>query len=168
MKYAVLYQSDTGNTEKLANVIFDSIDSDSQDKELVKLEEGIDIPEADVYFVGFPVHNQNCSFMIMDCLDKIESGGVALFATCGMYPSEKYIEKIEIAMSVWLSDSVEYLGIYVCQGKITPAQRNAFLEDMPQVSAKLEEMFDEGEAHPDEEDLREASVFAANVQNVIN
>lgn len=166
MKYAVLYQSDTGNTEKIANVIFDSIDS--QDKEIVKLEEGIDIPEADVYFVGLPVHNRNCSFMIMDCLDKIESGGVALFATCGMYPSEKYIEKIEIAMSVWLSDSVEYLGIYVCQGKITPEQRNVFLEDMPQVSAKLEEMFDEGDTHPDEEDLREAAVFASNVQNVIN
>ena len=166
MKYAVLYQSDTGNTESLAMAIYDSIDS--QNKELVKLDEDVEIPEADVYFVGFPVHNQNCSFMIMDCLDKIENGGVALFATCGMYTSEKYIEKIEIAMSVWLSDSVEYLGIYVCQGRITTEQRNAFIEDMPQVSAKLEEMFDEGEIHPDEEDLREAAVFASNVQNVIN
>ena len=71
-------------------------------------------------------------------------------------------------MSVWLSDSVEYLGIYVCQGRITTEQRNAFIEDMPQVSAKLEEMFDEVEIHPDEEDLREAAVFASNVQNVIN
>ena len=166
MNHAVLYQSDTGNTESLAMAIYDSIDS--QNKELVKLDEDVEIPEADVYFVGFPVHNQNCSFMIMDCLDKIENGGVALFATCGMYPSEKYIEKIEIAMSVWLSDSVEYLGIYVCQGRITTEQRNAFIEDMPQVSAKLEEMFDEGEIHPDEEDLREAAVFASNVQNVIN
>ncbi|MDO4486660.1 MAG: flavodoxin family protein [Bacillota bacterium] len=166
MKYAVLYQSDTGNTESLAMAIYDSIDS--QDKELVKLTGNIEIPEADVYFVGFPVHNQNCSFMIMECLDKIETGGVALFATCGMYPSEKYIEKIETAMSVWLSDGVEYLGIYVCQGKISDEQRKTFIEDMPQVSAKLEEMFDEGTAHPDEEDLREAAVFASNVQNVIN
>lgn len=85
-----------------------------------------------------------------------------------MYPSEKYIEKIETAMSVWLSDGVEYLGIYVCQGKISDGQRKTFIEDMPQVSAKLEEMFDEGTAHPDEEDLREAAVFASTVQNVIN
>ncbi|MDD6646687.1 MAG: flavodoxin family protein [Firmicutes bacterium] len=166
MKYAVLYQSDTGNTEAVANEIFDALDSDN--KEIINMETGCDIPEADVYFVGFPVHNQTCGLKVMECLDKIERGSVAVFATCGMYPAEKYIEKIEAAVSVWLSDSVEYLGIFVCQGRVTEEKKKEFMEEMPQVAAKLKEMFDIGDSHPDSEDLRKAAVFASNVQNVIN
>lgn len=50
MDYLVVYTSNTGNTEKVAMKIFDSIPGRSKDiQRLEELRDG----EADTYFVGF-------------------------------------------------------------------------------------------------------------------
>ena len=91
MKYAVLYQSNTGNTKKIAEAIFDEINT--EEKVLVDIYDMSHLPKADVYFVGFAVCNQSCSLSVMETLDSIEDSKVALFATCGFYPVEKYKDK---------------------------------------------------------------------------
>ena len=61
MKFAVIYDSETGNTKKIALEIYDTIGY--RDKEIVNLSEDDEIPNADVYFVGFPVHQRNCGLV---------------------------------------------------------------------------------------------------------
>lgn len=164
MKYAVLYESNSGNTELIAGEIFDAIKAAPENKLFIDLAEDGEIPEADVYYVGFPVSGFNCSFRIMDCLDRLQGKQVALFATCGLKPTEKYREKIESAMKAWIDDDTQYLGFYMCQGKTSPVQQQKMLTQQPDVAEALEQMFREGEQHPDAQDLKAAAEFAENTQ----
>lgn len=161
MKFAVIYDTETGNTERIALEIYDTIGY--RDKELLNLSEDDEIPDADVYFVGFPVHQRSCGIKTMECLEKIETGKVVLFATCGMSATDAYREKLEDKLSVWISDDAEYLGLYLCQGETTVAQQKRFLETHPDISVELSEMLVNGIGHPDEDDLVRVVEFTEEI-----
>lgn len=163
MKYAVLYYSETGNTETLAKQIYTAIDSKEKTIMNLKEQEQADIPYADVYLAGFPIHQKNCGIKVVDALEKIESGKLILFATCGLTPTENYRKKLEDALNIWISDGVEYLGMFLCQGRTVEAQRESFYNSNPEYREKLGDMFMEGERHPNEEDLDQAVRFVKSV-----
>jgi DNA-directed RNA polymerase subunit F len=100
---------------------------------------------------------------IVDSLEQIESGKVVLFATCGLKPTEKYKEKLEDALSIWLSDDVEYLGLFLCQGKTTEEQKKCFYEANPEHRDKIKGMLAEGEDHPNEDDLDAAFDYVRKI-----
>lgn len=162
MTYSVIYHSQTGNTEKLAKKIYQSISA--AEKSIYEMQGLQTIPSADVYFIGFGVRNGTCGIETMNCLDKIKGGKIALFATCGFIPAEQYRNQVEHNMMVWLPEHAAYLGMYLCQGKIVQAQAEKFMQTMPEARGQMEEMFQEGSCHPDESDLENASQFAANLQ----
>ncbi len=164
MKYAVIFHSETGNTEKIAREIFDSLES--YDKEFINLDTYSYIPDADVYIVGFPIRNQSCSIKVIECLEDITTGKIALFATCGLQPAEKYKDRLEESLSVWLPDNAEYLGMFICQGRTEEGQKEYFYAVHPKHKDKIRRMMDEGERHPDRADLENAAVFAKRVEAV--
>lgn len=161
MRFAVIYDSETGNTEKVALEIYGTIEY--RDKELINLNECNEISDADIYFVGFPVHQRNCGLKIIECLEKIETGKVILFATCGMSATEFYREKLEDKFSVWVSDDAEYLGLFLCQGETNVEQQKRFLEAHPDISVELSEMLVNGIGHPNEDDLVQVVRFTEQV-----
>jgi flavodoxin len=161
MKYAVIYYSETGNTKSVAERIYATIDS--SDKIMVNLKEDADVPKADMYFVGFPIKQKNCPMQIVDALEQIESGKIVLFATCAMNPTEKYKGKLEKALAIWMPDDVEYLGMFLCQGRTTKAQKEAFYNASPEYKDKMKEMFDEGDYHPNSVDLDNAEKFVKTI-----
>jgi flavodoxin len=163
MKYAVLYESETGNTKKVAERIYAAIDSGQ--KEIIYLKENTQIPQADLYFVGFPIHQKNCSMKVVDAMEQIESGKLALFATCGLKPTEKYKQKLEAALSIWLPDDAEYLGMFLCQGRTTEREKEYFCDSNPEYREKVREMLEEGDRHPDADDLAEAARYAKRMLN---
>jgi flavodoxin len=158
MRYAVLYHSETGNTEKIAKQIYAAIDS--VEKQLINLNTDSVIPQADLYFIGFPIHKKNCSMKVVDALEQIENGKIAFFATSGMKPTEKYKEKLEEALNIWLPDNVEYLGMFLCQGRTTEQQKAEFYRSNPEYKDKIMEMLEAGNSHPNREDLTNAVHFA--------
>ena len=161
MKFSVIYDSETGNTKKVALEIYDTIGY--RDKEIVNLSENVAIPDADVYFVGFPIHQRNCGLKIIDCLEQIETGKVVLFATCGMSPTETYREKLEDKFSIWISDGAEYLGLFLCQGETSIHQQKRFLETHPNISVELSEMLVNGIGRPKEDDLEQVIRFTEQI-----
>jgi flavodoxin len=161
MKYAVIYYSETGNTKIVAEKIYETINS--RDKIMVNLKEDTNIPKADLYFVGFPIRQKNCGMQIVDALEQIESGKIVLFATCAMNPTEKYKSKLEKALAIWMPDDVEYLGMFLCQGRTTKAQKEVFYNASPEYKDKMKEMFDEGDYHPNSVDLNDAVNFTKNI-----
>lgn len=161
MKYAVLYQSNTGNTKKIAEAILDEINA--EEKVLVDIYDMTHLPKADVYFVGFAVCDHSCSLSVMEALDSLEDSKVALFATCGFYPVEKYKDIIEKNMQVWINEDAEYLGIYLCQGRVQHSQQVKFINGTSYAKDIIHEMFDKGESHPDEEDILSAKEFVRSV-----
>lgn len=161
MKYAVIYQSKSGNTKLLAEEIFNTIES--EEKEIYDIDEGYEMPEADVYFVGFGIHNNSCSMDIADAMESIGMAKVVLFATCGYTPTDKYKEMLEKNLEVWLPEDAEYIDMFVCQGNVEPDRRQIMISQMPHVEDKLRQMFNMGCTHPNEEDLKAVSDFTRRI-----
>lgn len=156
MKCVVAYYSETGNTKRLAKVIYDSIGVEK--KSLMNIEEN-QKEDADLYFIGFPIHNYNCSMKVIEYLEQIENSKIALFVTCGLNPVEKYKNKLEDSLLVWMNDSNQYLGMHLCQCKTENKQKEKFYINNINYREQLKEMFDQTENHPNSEDEKQVIQF---------
>lgn len=165
LDYLVVYESETGNTKKIATEIFASIPGMSKD--LINLHERTDFPEAKIYFVGFCVHRGTCSLEIGNFLSGLSYKSVALFGTCGAGNSLEYYKKIASSVRIWLEDDNRYLGSFICQGKMPLAVRQKYESllntpkdcDCQQIRRQLQN-FDEAMIHPTRTDLENAALFA--------
>ncbi|MGL6201838.1 MAG: flavodoxin family protein BilS [Lachnospiraceae bacterium] len=165
LDYIVLYQSETGNTKKLATEIFASLPGMAKD--LISIDEGKHIPEAKTYFVGFCVHHGTCTLEIGNLLSDLSAKNVALFGTCGISNCADYYKSIENSVSIWLEDDNAYLGAFICQGKMPLKIRQKFEKMMTKQGCDADKIkkqlqnFDEAMIHPTEEDVKNVREFAA-------
>lgn len=164
MDYLVVYTSNTGNTQKVAMEIFDAIPGRSKD--IVKLEEMRD-EGADTYFVGFWNDRGTCGSQVMDFLSGIRGKRVALFGTSGISDSREYLKELENRVSVFLSEDNEYLGCFLCGGRMLPRILDKYkqmqaLHDSPQIRSMIA-AYEKGMLHPDEQDFRNARLFAERI-----
>ena len=161
LEYAVLYQSETGNTRQVAAEIFAAIPSDFKD--LINISECRRIPDAKVYFIGFGVYKGTCSRKIIDCLSKLSNKIIVLFATCGAKPLEEYRKLVESNVTIWIEDDNEYMGMFMCQGKMLMEVRKKYEESRTFENAlyinRMLENFDEAMLHPNKEDLERVRQF---------
>lgn len=161
MKYAVIYYSETGNTKALSKYLFENIHSTN--KVLINMEDVDEIPKADMYFIGFPIYNQNCRMKVIELIEQIENSKIALLVTCGLNPTEQYKDKLEDTLSVWISNSNEYLGMQLCQCKTVDSQKQKFYQMYPQHNEQLEEMFERIDNNPIENNMLCIKEFIQNV-----
>lgn len=164
LDYLVIYESETGNTKKIATEIFAALPGMSKD--LIQLHERADIPEAKVYFVGFCVHRGTCSLEVGNFLGSLSAKAVALFGTCGAGNSEEYFRNIENSARIWLEDDNLYLGGFICQGKMPQQVRMKYESMLHQGDSEEDEKvkrqiqnFDAAMVHPDKGDLCHAKEF---------
>ena len=101
LEYLVLYDSESGNTKKIAAAIFSRLPGNSKD--LIDINTDKTIPEARVYFIGFCVHRGTCSLRVSDFLGDLSGKAIALFGTCGMGDSPEYYKRIEQSVSAWIN-----------------------------------------------------------------
>ncbi|MBE5994571.1 flavodoxin family protein BilS [Lacrimispora sp.] len=168
MDYLVVYTSKTGNTQKVAMKIFEALPGKSKD--IVNLEE-YHGEEADTYFVGFWNNRGICTTEVIDFLSDLHGKQIALFGTCGIFENKEYLKQVENQVSVFLPEDNEYLGCYLCGGKMGPK----VLEKCRQMQAQLNtpqirEMilaYEDAMLHPNKEDLDQAGVFTESVLNRI-
>lgn len=161
LDYLVLYQSETGNTRKVAATIFSRLPGNSKD--LIDITTNKPIPEAKTYFVGFCVHRGTCSMAVSDFLSGLSGKQICLFGTCGMGNSPEYYQAIACSVSAWIESDNSYLGSFLCQGKMPQRVRQKY-ENMrtPENTDKMDmciQNFDEALTHPDSLDLEHAKVY---------
>lgn len=96
-------------------------------------------------------------------MEQIDAGKLVLFVTCGMSPTVNYKQKLEDFLMVWLPDNVDYLGMFLCQGKITEEQKQHFYQMKPEYIDKMKQMFEEGDKHPDWNDINDAVEYMNNI-----
>lgn len=164
MEYLVIYTSNTGNTQKVAMKIFDAIPGRSKDIEQLEEYRG---EEADTYFVGFWNDRGTCGSAVMDFLSGLHGKKVALFGTCGMSGDKEYFKQVESRVSVFIPEDNEYLGCFLCGGKMMPQILEKYrqmqaINDSPQIRAMIA-AYDEGMLHPDEKDFEDAKKFVERV-----
>lgn len=165
MDYMVLYSSKTGNTKKVATEIFSALPGMSKDMQSLDEYRG---KEADVFFIGFWVSRGTCEMSVIDAMSELHGKKIALFGTCGLGSDAEYYRSIEQKVNVWIPDDCEYLGMFLCQGKMPMQVREHYeipWEDSRQEECrkKLLHNFDEALFHPNEADLAEARAFVEQV-----
>ncbi len=154
-KILVTYLSQTGNTKKIAEAIFEGLEGDKTIKPMDEVQE---IEGYSLIFIGFPVHSHSVPYKIEGFLQKIPQGGkIALFSTHGSLPGGRLAtEALEHAAVI--ASKAKVLGTFSCRGKVSMATLEV-LSKSPEHKAWAE-MAPSSQTHPDEGDIEDARSFA--------
>jgi flavodoxin len=156
MNVLVTFYSETGNTQKVAEAIFASIQHTR--KKLLAIDQVEDIENHDLIFCGFPVINHGLPVKITHFLQKIPLGKkLVFFATHGsLRGGEKAISAFYAALS--LAHGQTILGTFGCRGQVKFQLLDALMEQ-PQNRTWAREAQSAND-HPDSSDLEDARSFA--------
>ena len=169
MKVLIAYFSQTGNTEKIAKVIFDEA-SQENDVEMKKIEElnPAVLSEYEFMFIGSPIHAANIANDVKRFLEKLpESSGTKLagFITHAgpAYPQQQLNIMSQPFKDACEEKGMEYKGCFNCQGYLAD-----FMHESVQKMRKVDdEAWAENVAqmtgHPNDEDKFKAKFFTRSL-----
>ena len=157
MKVLVAYYSDTGNTKKVADAIYDSIEEN--EKEICLAKDASNLSDYDLIFCGFPVQSMGLPAKMEAFVKELPEGKkVAFFATHGsLRGGELAITAFYAALS--LAKNLKVMGTFGCRGVVKQGIIDALLKKAEHRGWALEAQSAVG--HPDEADLGDAKTFAA-------
>lgn len=166
MKCLIAYASITGNTEKVANAIYDAIPVEKKIKKISN--EPIDVNDYDVILVGYWVDRGSCSAQVAAFLSHLHNKKVAIFGTMGSSTDGTYGEDVSQTVQNLIPKDNTILGDFICQGKLQPALKKQYEESLRQdpndihVITQLNN-YEAGLTHPDRVDLKQAAIFGRNI-----
>jgi len=157
MKVLVAYLSQTGNTGRVAEAIYDEIEAD---KEIRQLSEIPDLDGYDLVFFGFPVQAYGPAQPAREFLDRNSTGkNIALFVTHAAAEDQE-------ELPAWLAKCREaaaganILGLFNCRGELAQSTADLMLKSGdPKLEAWAQERL-ETIGQPDAERLERARAFA--------
>ena len=153
MKYSIIYNSRTGNTNLLAENLKNTLPENNCVYYGEVDEKAL---EADLIFVGFGTYKGDCDESLSELLKKVNNKQVFLFGTAGFGKSQSYFDQIISRVKRHINDSNTVVGSYMCQGKMPMSVRNRYESMLDKEPVKMKEMienFDEALNHPNEEDI---------------
>jgi flavodoxin I len=166
MKALIIYFSQTGNTGKVAQAIYEET-SPGNEVESKKLEE-VSVENLfgyDLVFIGSPIHAGNLAGTTKDFLSRIQiPSGVKMagFLTHAgsAYPEQVMSKFTEPFKAACEKNGLEYLGCFSCQGFLNPAIHEMVKKGQNLTDEQWAERVKQMTGHPDAEDLNKAKAFA--------
>jgi len=169
MKVLIIYFSQTGNTAKVAQAIYEEA-SPRNEVESKKLEEvnTENLSGHDLLFIGSPIHAGNLAVPTKDFLNRnqIPSGvKIAAFLTHAgsAYPEQVMSKFTEPYKAACEKNGLEYLGCFSCQGFLNPAIHDMVKKSQNLTDEQWAERVTQMTGHPDAEDLNKAKAFTREV-----
>lgn len=155
MKALVTYYSESGNTEKLAKAIYEGVNASG--KEMLTIGEA-NADEADVIFIGFPVHASSVPARVENFIKGLPEGKkVAFFVTHGsLRGGQLAITALHHALSLSLKLTV--LGTFGCRGRVKPELIEALMQKPEHRGWAMEAQ--SAADHPDDADFEDGKEFA--------
>ncbi|VEU81192.1 flavodoxin family protein [Haploplasma axanthum] len=155
MKIALIYSSLTGNTEKVAKAIFDSLPGE---KALFRnKKDNYNLDDFDIIIIGYWCRRTFMDPLSIDLVKKIKGKKVAAFGTAGMYPDSKYGELCRERVRNIIEEENEFIGDFLCQGKIPEERTNKRLnlpkDDPHYLDEEGLKRHIESRKHPNNEDF---------------
>lgn len=168
MKYAIVTSSLTGNTRAVGQAIAEALGDDV----IFCGKPDAAALEADVIFAGFWTDKGSCSKELADFLAGCGGRKIALFGTAGFGGDPAYFETLLNSVRNQLPQDAEYLGGWMCQGRMPASVRTRYaaaVESNPadEHMKSMLENFDRALAHPDESDFAAAQAFARSIQSAL-
>ena len=155
MKALVAYYSHTGNTEKLAQAIYEAI---YIEKDLLPIEQVTATTGYDVIFVGFPVQAHSVPAAVLPFFKKLAPGqSVALFCTHGSLRGGQ-LPKQALEHAISLTAGAKVLGTFGVRGTVNHEVIGSLMKS-PEHQVWAEEALG-ATGHPDEADLADGKEFA--------
>lgn len=168
MKYAILYDSHTGNTAKVAQTIRHALPEEDclcfySTIEYLKKPEIV--KDADLIFYGFCTNSGSCSETSQKILADLPHTRIALFGTAGFGMSEEYFKNIIDRVMTFLPVGAVMPGSYMCAGKMPfsvedqykPLVNDPFMKDRAEMMLKNFKLV---AGHPNKADLAACAEFA--------
>lgn len=163
MSYAIVYSSRTGNTALLAQAIREAL---PQEDCIYFGTPNVQALAAKTLYVGFWTDKGTCDEEIARFLQSLTGQQVFLFGTAGFGGAPDYFQQILSRVKQNLSQEVQVIGTYMCQGKMPQAVRTRYLamDDSPRRTAMLAN-FDLALNHPNEQDLAQLKAAMTEVSS---
>ncbi len=175
MRYAIIYDSQTGNTAQIAQAIRDALPAEDCLAYATTSEALTDVnkyAEADLIFYGFWTERLSCSELSQLVLKKLPATKIALFATAGFDEGPGYNQKIMDNALQHLPRGSKLLGTLTCIGKMPPSMMEEYIKLLqdPATNEEAEYMIDNYEKvknRPNESDIANAVAFAKRMYNTV-
>lgn len=153
-KILVTYFSPTGNTKKVAEVIFETLEGD---KSLETLDSIKSLDDYSLIILGFPVHSHSVPVKVQNFIKEIPANKkIAFFSTHGSLTGSK-LSREALEHAVVLASKLKVLGTFSCRGKVSTKALEV-LRRSPEHTAWTD-MAASARSHPDESDLEDARTF---------
>ena len=149
MKSLVVYSTQTGNTKKLAEAVYDAL---PDEKEILPITEAKDPEEYDFVAVGFWFMGGKPDPNTMQYLPKIGAKKLFLFGTHGV-PKDSPEAANGMNVAKQLASMAEVVGCFNCPGQLSPK-----LLEMAGKETNLPPWLKDtsiSNGHPDENDINE-------------
>jgi flavodoxin len=163
MKALVTYYSETGNTKKLAQAIYDAL---VIDKEIKPVQEALTVEGYDLIFYGFPTQTHSVPPKAMSFITRLPKGQkIAFFSTHGSLRGG-ILPRQAFEHAVSLAANVNVVGHFGCRGQVKTELIEALMK-IPAHEAWANEA-QSAAGHPDEHDLADGKSFALEMLDKIS
>jgi len=155
----VVYQSQTGNTKKVAKAIYDSI---PEPKEIKSLKQANSLDGYSLIFLGFPIHGSGPNKEAKSYLEKNTKGKqISLFIT-----HAAPVDAPEIPESLQkfrdAAGEADIIDLFHCRGQLDKIIK-LVMKFMPDPKIREWARSDNSEGQPDKESLEKAALFASRI-----
>ena len=148
MKSLVVYSSQSENTQKLADVIYENLDGE---KDIFSVEDAPLAKEYDFIAVGFWLMAGKPDPKSAQFLEKLgKDDNLFLFATHGAAKGSGHVQNA-VNHAIGLTDNAKITGSFSCQGEVNPKVLEK-VKQKPQPPLWLADA-DDAIGHPNEEDF---------------
>lgn len=167
MNKLVVFSSETGNTEKLANTVADTLVTNY---EISHINLAPDPSNYDILFIGYKLNRGSIDPELIEYLEMLTNKRIFLFGTMGVTPDSPYGRLVKKGIQNLFEKHNNIIGHYLCQGRISEDIMQKWIEiakvDPSDIHAvKQVENYDKSLSHPDGNDLsalRDAVVQCLN------
>ena len=169
MNCAVIYSSKTGNTQKVAEAIFEAMPEGTQ------LLDVASVPEKarfDFVAMGFWVDKGTANKEACEFMNTLRDTKVFTFFTLGAYADSEHANSCLITANTLYGEGCDVVGSFRCQGAIDPKLiewMTKLPDDHPHAPDEARRMrWSDAAKHPDASDLSRAKIAIKDVLKRIN
>jgi len=165
MKVLVTYLSKTGNTKKIAEVIYEEITDEKEIKPIDGIES---IENYDVTFLGFPIHQMGPDKKEVSLMEKhcINGRNIVLFITHAAPEDNPELQPM-LDKFVQAAGGANIVDMFDCQGQLAKGVK-FFMSIMPDAKLRRWAKQDNSQGQPDETRIERARIFTRNVMKKLH